>query len=141
MNEIQMARLLGLLSIGLGAAELAASRQVSRQVGVHKPDVVKAFGAREVGNGLLAMAYPDFSWPIWARVAGDVMDLALLAGALGSRNRRRHRAAWAAIGALGITLLDVTVATMLTQREQRAKATAERTHVRRKLGAPLPKPA
>ena len=139
MNEIQMARLLGLLSLGLGAAELASGRRMARQLGVTKPELIEGFGAREIGNGLAAMAYPDYAWPIWGRVAGDAMDLALLAGALGSGNRRRHNAAWAAIGVLGITLIDIAVATMLTRREFKAQGTAKRTHIRRKLGAPLPK--
>ena len=140
MNDIQMARILGLISLGLGASELAMGRRMSREIGVDKPEIVEGFGAREIGSGVLALMYPDNAWPIWGRVAGDVMDLALLASALGSRNRRRHNAAWAAIGVLGITLIDIAVAVALTRREQRAVATAKRTRVNRPLGAPMPKP-
>ncbi len=139
MNDIQMARVLGLISLGLGAAELALGRSMSRELGIEKPELVEAFGAREIGNGALALGYPDRAWPIWGRVAGDVADLAVLASALGSSNRRRHNAAWATLGVLGITLVDVAVALALSRREQKALATARRTHVRRKLGTPLPK--
>ena len=141
MNDIQMARILGLISLGLGAAELAAGRRASRELGIEKPEVVELFGGREILNGLAVLGYPDRAWPIWGRVVGDVADLALLASALGSGNRRRHNAAWAAIGVLGVTLVDIAIAVALTRREQKALATASRTHIRRKIGEPLPKAA
>ncbi len=141
MNDVQLARLLGLASLGLGAAEIGAGRWIARELGVQKPQLIEAFGAREVGNGMMALMYPDRAWPIWGRVAGDVMDLALLASALGSRNRRRHNAAWSAIFVLAVTLTDVACATMLTQRGTKALQTARRTHVKRKLGTPMPKSA
>ncbi len=141
MNDIQMARILGLLSLGLGATEIAMPRCASSSLGIGKPHLVEAFGGREILAGALALAYPDRAWPIWGRVAGDVADLALLASALGSSNRRRHNAAWAALGVLGITLVDVAVAVALSKREGKALATARRTHIRRKLGQPLPKTA
>lgn len=141
MNDVQMARILGLASLGLGAAELFSGRRISRELGVRDDTLVTAFGAREIGNGMLALAYPDSPWPIWGRVAGDALDLALLGSALGSHNRRRHKAAWATILALGITVADVACATMLTRRVQRAQATGRRTQVRRKLGEPMPKTA
>jgi hypothetical protein len=141
MNDIQMARVLGLLSLGLGAAEIALPRCVSHELGLEKPHVVEAFGGREILNGLLALGYPDRAWPIWARVGGDVLDLAVLAVALGSGNRRRHNAAWAALGVLGVTLADIAVAVALTRREQKALATARRTRIRRKPGTELPKTA
>ncbi len=141
MNDIQMARILGLLSLGLGAAELGFGRRASRELGIGKPGLVEGFGAREIATGLAVLGYPDRAWPIWGRVAGDVADLALLASALGSGNRRRHNAAWAAIGVLGVTLVDIAVAVALTRRDRKALSTASRTHVRRKLGAPMPKAA
>ena len=141
MNDIQTARLLGLFSLGLGVFELAMGRTASRELGVEKPELVEAFGAREIATGLMALGYPDRAWPIWGRVAGDVADLALLASALGSGNRQRHNAAWAAIGVLAVTLADIGVALSLSRREQKALATARRTHIRRKLGEPLSKAA
>lgn len=139
MNDIQLARLLGFVSLGLGAAELAAGRRISDALGIDKCGFVEGFGAREIGTGLAALGYPDRAWPIWGRVAGDAMDLALLASALGRHDHRGRNAAWAAMAVLGITLLDVAVAIALTRREAKARATARRTHVRRKPGEPLPK--
>lgn len=141
INDIQTARLLGVVSLGLGAFELATGRRTSHALGIGKPGLVETFGGREIATGLMAMGYPDRAWPIWGRVAGDVMDLAVLGVALGRGNRRRHNAAWAAIFVLGVTLVDVTVAAALTRREQKALATAKRTRIPRKLAAPVAKPA
>jgi hypothetical protein len=137
MNDIQLARLLGLVSLKLGVVELFCGRWLSRQLGIDKPELVDAFGAREVANGLAVMAHPDKALPLWGRVAGDVMDLALLSTALGSGNRRRQNAAWAMLGVIGVTVLDVAVATMLTRRQQKARATAYRTRLNKPLGAPV----
>lgn len=136
ISDVQSARILGLVSLGLGAVELIGGRTTADALGIEKPRLVEAFGGREVATGLMAMAYPDRAWPIWGRVAGDVADLAVLGVALGNGNRRRHNAAWAAIAVLGITLVDIAVAASLTRREQRALETARRTHVHRSLGAP-----
>jgi hypothetical protein len=141
MNDIQMARVLALLSFKLGGLELMFGRRIARELGLGKHQLIDAFGVREIATGMVAMGYPDSSLPIWGRVAGDVMDLALLASALGSGNRRRHRAAWAAIGVLGITLIDVAVALSLTKREQKALATGQRTRLNRPLGTPMAKTA
>ncbi|GAC1337365.1 MAG: hypothetical protein NVSMB18_02110 [Acetobacteraceae bacterium] len=141
MNDIQLARLLGLASLGMGALELTSGRRLSRDLGVEQPGAIETFGAREVVTGALALAYPDSPLPVWGRVAGDVLDLALLASALGSHNRRRHNAAWAAIGVLGLTLVDVACAVALTRRVQHARQTGRRTRVHRPIGTPMPKPA
>ena len=126
---------------GESAVQAVLGEGIARELGLGKHELVDAFGVREIATGVAALGYPDSALPIWGRVAGDVMDLALLASALGSNNRRRHRAAWAAIGVLGVTLVDVAVAVALTKREHKAVATGERTRVRRSLGAPMPKTA
>lgn len=74
---------LGWFSIGLGLADLLAPRQVARLIGADEEDattraVLMGVGVRELacGVGLLSKSRPAL-WS-WARVAGDVMDLALL---------------------------------------------------------------
>lgn len=141
ISDIQSSRLLGFASLGLGAFSLFRGRDTADALGIDKPEVVATAGGREIFTGLMAMGYPDRAWPIWARVAGDVMDLAVLGVALGRGNARRHNAAWAAIGVLGLTLVDVAVASSLTRREHKALATAKRTRVRRPLGEPMNKAA
>lgn len=74
---------LGWFSIGLGLADLLAPRQVARLIGADEEDattraVLMGVGVRELacGVGLLSQSRPAL-WS-WARLAGDVMDMALL---------------------------------------------------------------
>lgn len=131
MNDIQFAKILGLLSLGLGALELLASRRIAAALGVGSPGLVKAFGAREVAAGLMVLNKPDTAMPVWSRVAGDAMDAAVLVTGLRSSNRQRGGAVAALAFVLVATALDVAVAGALSQREQTALQTARRTRVRR----------
>ena len=77
---------LGWFSIALGAAEMVAPEAVGKLVGlrtVRDPAVIRMLGLREMaaGLGILASSRPG-PW-VWARVGGDVMDLAMLGAAAG----------------------------------------------------------
>ena len=102
------ARALGWFSLALGAAQLAAPRSVARLIGVkgggRHSAVMRAVGVRELatGMGILARRRPA-GW-VWARVAGDAVDLALLAAA---ERKRRTRVAAAAAAVAGVTVTDV----------------------------------
>ncbi|MEE6307754.1 SRPBCC family protein [Plantactinospora veratri] len=108
-------RALGLLSLGLGAAALAAPAQVGRLIGVDDvpagPAVLRAIGARELVPvpGLLFTRRPA-GWA-WTRVAGDVLDLVLLARTLPQRRGERRQRVAATLGVVaGITAVDVLAA-------------------------------
>ncbi len=131
MNDIQLSKFLGWFSLGLGALEMFASRRIAHTLGLDSPRLIQAFGAREVVAGLMVLGQPDASTPVWGRVAGDAMDVAVLATGLGSDNPKRHGAAWAMLFVLGATALDIAVAASLTRREGQALATARRTRVAR----------
>ncbi len=132
MNDIQLAKALGLFSIGIGLVELVVPHRVTRNLGLDvSPALIRLFGARELGAGLAALTYPDNPAPVWARVAGDVLDVAVLGTALGRSNRHRSMAVGAAVAVLAITALDVACAVALQQRTGRAMRTAQRTRVRR----------
>jgi len=108
MQESPLARGLGWLSVGLGAAALLAPRRTAQTVGLPDHGVTVALvGTRELltGVGLLSPTNPT-PW-LWGRVAGDVMDLALLAvGARAGRPARRR--ALATIGVVGgVTAVDL----------------------------------
>jgi hypothetical protein len=112
---IGLARKLGWFGIGLGIVELAAPRVVEQVTGVRGENLLRANGLREIasGIGILASARPTH-W-LWARVAGDAIDLATLAVPLTTGcAQRRKRAAVAAIAVAGVTLADVVCATQLS---------------------------
>ena len=110
-----LARGLGVFSVGLGAAQMLAPRAVARAIGLTgtatQAKVMRVVGLRELaaGAGILSRPKPG-AW-MWARVAGDALDLALLAAG-DSRNRSRKAAAIAAVA--GVTVPDVLEGTRLT---------------------------
>lgn len=106
-----LATFLGMFSIGLGLAEVLRPAKVAARTGVPYRGLLRAYGLREIaaGAGILASDRPAF-W-LWARVAGDVIDLATLAAAyaeVGEAGRRR--AVEAAVAVAGVTALDVLCA-------------------------------
>jgi uncharacterized membrane protein len=109
---------LGLFSLALGIAELAAPSRVARLIGVRDDEAhrasLRAAGLREItsGIGILTQERP-VGW-LWSRVGGDMMDLSLLAGALKQPGTRRDRALLATAAVLGVTLLDVLASQKLT---------------------------
>jgi hypothetical protein len=105
MNLRTVARCLGWFSLALGAAELIAPGRISRLLGVRKHDgLIRSYGIREVAAGLgLLMASQPTPW-LWARVAGDAVDL----GTLGAARRRSPRT-----GAVDLALASVAAVTAL----------------------------
>lgn len=117
----RMARTLGWVSIGLGAAELLYGRRIGETLG--RPEhatLLRGYGLREIGVGVMILMSDDPRAGIWARVAGDLLDLATLVPALDEDNPRRTdvRMAVAAVAAIGA--LDVLCAQALQARERLA---------------------
>jgi hypothetical protein len=111
-----LAKGLGWFSIALGALELAAPQALARTLGMRGTErMIQACGMREIaaGIGILASRNPA-PW-LWARVAGDGLDLAGLATGLhhGNRQRRTVQIAMGAVGA--VTLLDIFAAQRMSQ--------------------------
>ncbi len=102
---------LGWFSIGLGVAQIVAPRGMSRLIGVKDTDgntaVMRAVGMREIAAGIGLLSDPKPTGFAVARVAGDVMDLAMLANALNTPENNRGRTALATAAVLGVGLLDV----------------------------------
>ena len=116
-----LARGLGWFSIGLGLAEVLAPRTLTRSLGMKgHENLVRAYGIREIvtGFGILASRDPQ-PW-IWARVGGDALDAATLAGALGPENRKRENAGLALGAVAGVAALDLYCAQALRAEEQEA---------------------
>ncbi len=135
MNDIQLSKALGLFSLVLGGFELFKGRAITRTLGLPMPAIaVRAFGAREMLSGFVALAHPDNKGPMGLRTAGDAMDLAVLGVAMLPANRKRHNAALALMAMLSVTAIDIAATAALTRREHKALATARRTRVKR-IGA------
>lgn len=110
MTDMKVAKGLGWASFGLGLAEIAAPRWLGRQIGVgdHR-NVLRALGAREMLAGFGVLGPRDPTAGLWSRVAGDVMDLALL-GVAARTTRKRGRLAGAVAFVLAIGAMDLLYA-------------------------------
>ncbi len=113
---------LGVFSLALGLAEIAATRRIARTLGNdHRTGraTLRAFGAREMITGAGLMAAPAHSTLMWGRVAGDALDIATLGLAAGRAPRRG--AIWGAIAlAAGVAVIDALVARSLDRQTGRA---------------------
>ncbi len=130
-NAVSLSRALGWFSIGLGLAELLGARDIARTMGMREArPLIRGFGLREIGTGLAILGSPAGPAGLWARVAGDALDLAALGRAASDRwNPRRDNALLGFLTVAGVTLVDITVAMMLHQRAARSDATARRTRI------------
>ncbi|MEU5791388.1 SRPBCC family protein [Micromonospora purpureochromogenes] len=134
-------RLLGVVSLALGAGGLLAPRAVARLTGVddspHAVGVIPAVAARELGHaaGLLTGRRPG-GWA-WTRVAGDAADLTLLGRALADRcGERRRRVAVTTAVVAGIAVVDLLAAV----RAGRARRARERM-ILMEVGVTVNRPA
>jgi uncharacterized membrane protein len=109
----RVARGLGVFSFALGVPQVLVPGRMNRMIGV-KDDAASRMWMRLVGVREIAAGVGIFSerrpteW-VWARVAGDTMDLALLGSALRARSEHPARtvaATGAVIGAFAADLVD-----------------------------------
>jgi hypothetical protein len=110
-SQDRLAKNLGYFSIALGMAELLAPRALCNAIGLRGMEpVIRAYGAREVATGVAILTSHDPEPWIWARVAGDVADIATVATGLQQDNARTENnlLALAALGA--VTAVDVACA-------------------------------
>jgi hypothetical protein len=109
------ARGLGWFSIGLGLAELLAPRALGRALGM--PDsagLLRAYGIREIATGIGILASKDPTPWIWARVAGDALDVTTLGTALISGNNKSG-AALGLASVAGVTFADLATGQILSE--------------------------
>lgn len=105
---------LGLFSYGLGITQLLRPGSVNRFVGV--PDfglnhtMQQIIGVREIVSGSGILCGDNTSGWMWSRVAGDIMDLTILAGTLGTPVGIRKRLVPAILAVGALTVLEARVA-------------------------------
>jgi uncharacterized membrane protein len=112
---------LGYFSIALGLAELLAPNAMSRLIGVKNPDggnhaTMRTMGLREIAAGMGILTSEDPTRAVWARVAGDALDLALLGKTLANPDNGRGRTLFATANVLAVTALDIATARQLSQQ-------------------------
>ena len=102
-------------SIGLGLAEILRLRAMAEMSGVPYHGTIRAFGLREVLNGLGVLGSPRPSGWMWGRVGGDALDLATAAAALDRVNAAARGRVLCTLAALaGVTALDVMCSVQLS---------------------------
>ena len=108
---------LGWFSIGLGVAEIVAPGGLARFIGIpdsrNSRNVLRTYGAREIGTGIALLSQPTSPTWMWGRVAGDLLDLATIAKA---DKYDTGKTAGATAAVLGVTALDIYVAQQLSKR-------------------------
>jgi hypothetical protein len=108
---------LGGASFGLGLTEIVAPGKVAELAGVDDTrlnrKVIRALGVRECGHGAALLGGPNKL--VWTRVAGDVLDVALLAVGVARRKRgQRQRGIIAGLALAGVGAVDLYAALRTT---------------------------
>ena len=107
----KLAKSLGYFSIAFGVAELLAPKALCKAVGIRGLEhVVRAHGARGVATGVAILTSHNPEPWIWARVAGDVADIATVATGLQQDNAKRDIKVVALAACGAVTALDVACA-------------------------------
>ena len=122
------ARGLGWFSLALGAAELLMPRQVARACGMRvDPALVRWYGVREIASGIGILTSRDPRPWLWARTAGDVLDMGTLVTATRPQ-AEGARTGVALMNVAAVTAADVWCATQyrpearLPQRDYSARS-------------------
>ncbi|HEX4227531.1 MAG TPA: SRPBCC family protein [Bryobacteraceae bacterium] len=122
---------LGWFSIGLGAAELIAPDRVAQLAGLpvnnKRESILRAYGWREIaaGIGILTESRPA-GW-LWARVAGDAVDLASLGSCFAAKDANRAKVTASTLAVAGVTALDLICARQLSRNGHPNGIAARRT--------------
>lgn len=107
---------MGLVSLGIGATELAAPRQLEEIMGIGNGEItgiLRVLGVREILHGMDLLTHENPAPGLWARVMGDMLDGMLLAVA-GAKARRPWGFAAVAAAVLPVVAADLFCAAKAT---------------------------
>lgn len=119
-TDRRIARGLGWFSLGLGIPQVLIPGRVNRLAGIEntlfRRQVMRLMGLREItaGVGIFTSQPKPAEW-LWARTAGDAIDLTLLGSALKNPASRRGRLLFAMANVAGVTAADVMQARRHTE--------------------------
>jgi hypothetical protein len=135
---MRASRLLGWVSFAVGAAELLAPKKVARAVGMNEDQalLLRACGARQMATGVGAHSvYPVPA--LWARMGGDLADMAILAVAARRSEGGRGKGPWIAVAAVGgLAVVSAVVASRLTAETAEGKNAGTRRDYSDRSGFP-----
>lgn len=111
-----LAQGLGWFSIGLGLTEVACGGAIARWLGMPRSaPVVRAYGVRELLQGVGILGASDPTPWISARVAGDALDIATVLPGLEGHNPHKDNVLIALVALAGVTAVDVICARSLSE--------------------------
>jgi hypothetical protein len=114
-----LGKALGWFSLGLGLVELLAPHRITRALGMEGQEgLVRAYGAREIGSGVLSLS-TERNLGLWSRVGGDGLDIATLLTGLRDDNPKKENVTTALAMVASITLLDIMAAQATTTVHKR----------------------
>ncbi len=115
-----LANFLGWFSLGLGISQLVAPDGVARLIGVRPSErtrsTMRGIGMREVASGVGILSQRRQADWLWARVAGDTMDLGLLGRSATNDRNERERTTAAIFAVASVFALDLYAATQVGKR-------------------------
>ncbi|MEX0790307.1 MAG: SRPBCC family protein [Actinomycetota bacterium] len=120
MTDRRVARGLGWFSLGLGIPQVLMPGRVNKLAGLEntlfKRQVMRLMGLREItaGVGIFGSQPKPAEW-LWARTAGDAVDLLLLQSAFRNPANRKGRLMFATANVIGVTAADVMQARKHTE--------------------------
>ena len=114
-----LARGLGIAGIAIGLSEIFLPRKLEKSMGIHNgtnTGILRVLGVREILHGVDILTHEDPAPGIFGRVAGDMLDTALLGIAA---TKTKKPGAFAAIFAMVsmIGVLDMICAGKLAKQE------------------------
>jgi uncharacterized membrane protein len=99
---------------------------VARLIGIRDDEesraVMRKIGLREITSGVGILAQPRPTAWLWSRLAGDLMDLALLNRARGAHDADRSRVTTATAAVVGVTVVDLYCSEQLRRSADGAAA-------------------
>jgi len=117
--DYKVAKGLGWASIAIGLSEILFTRPILTAMGLEptgqRTGITRAMGVREIMQGVDILSHEDPTPGVWARVAGDMLDGVLLAGAA---RKTKRPAGFAAITGmvLGVVAADMICAPRLSAK-------------------------
>ena len=128
----ELARGLGWFSIGLGVTEVACGGAIARWLGMPRSaPIIRAYGARELLQGVGILGARDPTPWISARVVGDALDIATVLPGLEGHNPRKDNVLIALVALAGVTAVDVICARSLSEAPRTPSETVRRDYRRR----------